>query len=119
MYPLPEDFQSSYLVGKCIESICFAEFHISLNFSGEVTLQIEGRYEFKTASGIVERHGAFPIEQSSLPSVVGDTVKALEFDRPSGDLTLLFARDARLHIHGDSGPYESYILSSKSGDIFV
>lgn len=119
MYPLPIDFDSSYLVGKCVEGIFFAEYQVNLNFSDDVILQIEGGYVLELAPGIREDHKGFPIEESRLPSVVGDVVKALEFDRSSGDMTISFAKGALLHVRGDSGPYESYRLTSKDGDIVV
>lgn len=119
MYPLPEDFDASYLSGRCVEGVCFAEFQINLHFSGAVILQIEGRHEFEHAAGASEIHDRFPIEQSHLPSIIGDVVTALEFDRPSGDMKISFARGAKLCLWGDCGPYESYRLTSKDGNIVV
>ncbi|GAB3043432.1 DUF6188 family protein [Stenotrophomonas tumulicola] len=119
MHPLPKDFDSSILVGRTIESICYAEYQVSLYFSGELTLQIESGYELHGSDGFIESVSSFPVAASSLMSVIGDEVESAEFKRVSGNMVICFNRGASLHLRGDVGQYESYRLTSKSMDIIV
>lgn len=119
MYSLPANFDSSYLTGKQVESVCFFEYQVNIYFSGEVLLQIEGRFEFVDGSGSPEASTEFPLLCSRLPSVVGDSVQEVSFDRSSGDIRLLFSKGARLSVDGSSGPYESYRLSRGNESIVI
>ena len=119
MYSLPSNFDSSYLAGKQVESVCFLEFQVNIYFSEKVTLQIEGRFEFVDASGAADVSTEFPLVSSRLPSVVGDSVREFGFDRSSGNIWLLFSKGARLSVDGGSARYESYRLSWDNESIVI
>jgi hypothetical protein len=119
MHSLPSSFDSSYLEGKQIESICFLEFQVNIYFSDKAVLQIEGIFEFTDASGVPETSTEFPLAHSRLPSIVGDTVQHLSFDGSTGNIRLLFSKGAMLRVEGGSGPYESYRLLRGNEDIVV
>lgn len=119
MYSLPQNFDSSFLVGKQVENVCFLEYQVNIYFSESAFLQIEGAFEFVDASGTVDAQTDFPILCSRLPGIAGDFVEEAEFDRASGNIRIVFVKGATLLVYGDSGPYESYRLSSGTGDIIV
>lgn len=119
MYSLPQNFDSSFLLEKQVESVCFLEYQVNIYLSERTFLQIEGSFEFVDASGTADVSTNFPILCSRLPGIAGDFIKEVVFDRPSGNIRLEFGKGATLLVYGDSGPYESYRLSSGTEDIIV
>lgn len=48
MYLIPENFDPGFLLNKKLEMVCIAAYHISLHFSSDIMIQIEGNVEFSS-----------------------------------------------------------------------
>jgi hypothetical protein len=118
MYSLPDSFDSSSLAGKQVECVCFLEYQVNIYFTGKAFLQIEGRFELVDTSG-AEVVTGFPVLSSRLPSLIGDSVTDLDFDRASGSIRIVFSKGPVLSIDGNSSPYESYRLSLGDETILI
>lgn len=119
MHSLPSDFNSSLLVGRTFESICFAKYQVNLHLSNGLTIQVESGYEFSDLKGVSESVSGFPLESSALLKILGDEISSVEFDRPSGDIAIYLKGGGLLSLKGDAGQYESYRMIFKDRDIVV
>ena len=110
MHGLPATFDSSFLRGKTIESVCFAAYQVNLHLQGSVWIQIEGRYRLLRGDDTLEAVDAFPLLHSVLPQLIGTLTTDVSFSPTSGDIQIHLATGMTLQIDGDSGPYEAYRL---------
>jgi hypothetical protein len=107
MYGLPKDYDVSFLIERELESICFAQYQINLNFTGTVWIQIEGKFKHFDGDKLIEQVEEFPISQSALLQTLGQKITAVNFTT-DGDLELVLSKKNRIFIMGDNGAYESY-----------
>jgi hypothetical protein len=107
MYGLPKDYDLSFLIGRELESICFAQYQINLHFTGSVWIQIEGKFKHFNGDKLIEELEEFPISQSALLQTLGQKITAVNFTT-DGDLELILSEKNRIFIIGDNGAYESY-----------
>jgi len=120
MYGLPKTFNPSFLLGKTVEQVCFAQYHVLLCFGSKIWIQVEGKYILYCGSEIMESV-AFeaPVSESGLLHLIEKTVIDVSFEIESGDITLVFTDNFKLLINGDTGPYESYRLCDGENEILV
>jgi|LakMenE01Jun11ns_1017448.scaffolds.fasta_scaffold9544532_2 hypothetical protein len=119
MYGLPSTFNTSFLLEKDLESVCFSAFHVSFIFSEKVWIQVEGQCILMHKGTTIEKIYSFPIVQSMLPQLVGKRVQKVTFEPASGDLTIDWEGDYRLVVVGDYGPYEAYKIFDGSSETIV
>jgi hypothetical protein len=118
MYGLPKDFDASFLIGREVESICFAQYQVNFRFSDGVWIQIEGAFKHFQQDDLIEVAEGFPIQQSSLMRMLGQKVVAVNFS-VNGDINLTFSNGNKLFIAGECGPYEAYIICNGKKEIIV
>lgn len=119
MHGLPSTFNTSFLLDKELESVCFSAFHVSFLFPGGVCIQVEGQCALLQAGVALEKISSFPIYQSLLPKLVGRKVQSVSFESVSGDLTIDWEDDYHLLLVGDNGPYEAYSIFDGSNETIV
>lgn len=119
MYGLPETFDSSFLKGKEIQSVCFAAYQVNIQFSGNAWIAIESGYRLQCGDNVLEVVSAFPISHSSLLGLIGKKIVEISFSSKSGDIKLLLENKMNLFIQGDTGPYESYRLFDGQNETIV
>jgi hypothetical protein len=107
MYKLPKDFDVSFLIGRELESVCFAQYQVNLNFTDGVRVQIEGRFKLFGDADLLEQVDEFPISHSALPRIIGQKVTAANVTADS-DLELVLNGENRLFVIENNGPYESF-----------
>ena len=105
MYGLPKDFDGSFLVGRTLETVCFAQFQVYLHFDANITIGIESAYSYRTDQ-VVD----VPVQESNLMQLLGSTVSAARGDE-TGTLSLLFSNGDRLQVFDTTKQYESYTIS--------
>jgi len=110
MYGLPATFDSSFLKGKEVVSVCFGAYQVSLYLEGNIWIQIEGRYRLICGDDTLESVDAFPLLQSVLPQLIGTRTIEVSFSPESGNLEIGLENGMCMQIEGDVGPYEAYRL---------
>ena len=119
MYGLPKNFNSSFLKGKIIEQVSFAQYQVNLFFCGNVWIGIEGAYKLFHEDRLLENVNNFPLSNSKLLLLIGKLVKDVSFESKSGNILIEFDDGYKLLIFGDVGPYEAYTLFNGVNEIIV
>lgn len=119
MYGLPESFDTTFLIGREVQSITYLAYQVNLYFDNKVWLQIEGGFELYQDGKSIEAVKEFPILQSSLLQLIERKIVDVSFVALSGDIQLRFESGHALRVVGDIGPYESYILFDGVKQIIV
>lgn len=106
MYDLPKGFSFEFLKDREVELLCFARYAVTLHFSGDIRVQIEGPFRHLAAERIA-KPVHFPLSESKLMRLLAQRVTAVKA-KPNGTLALSFGNGDALVIEGNVGPYESY-----------
>lgn len=117
MYDLPKGFNFGFLRDRELELLCFGPYAVTLHFSGDVRMQIEG--PFRHLAG--ERQAEpvhFPLSESKLMRLLTQRVIAVKA-KPNGTLALSFGNGDSLIIEGNTGPYEAYSVSRPEAEPLV
>ena len=96
------------LPGKSVEVVCFAAFHVTVNFDDGSLLQIETGYELSRPDGSVEVVNEMPITTSSLFRLAGGTVTHATIDEAVVSIEIGFADGSRLRVVSGANGYESF-----------
>jgi hypothetical protein len=105
MFGLPRDFDGTFLVGRTLDLVCFAQFQMYLHFGKDVIITVESAYSFQNDNLVV-----VPVKQSDLMGLIGATVSQVT-GSSDGTLTLRFGDGRLLRIYDTSQEYESYSIS--------
>ena len=117
MYGLPADFDGAFLVGRTLEQVCFGLYQVALQFDQQVSITIEGRFSHQRPSESSERVVAFPLEQSDLMQLLGQSISKVNAT-PDGTLALVFDKGHTLYCY-ETPEYESYQINSGGKIIIV
>lgn len=115
MFGLPDDFDSSFLLGRTLHQVCFGLHQVILRFDAEVDLSIECDYRVT-----IDGH-AVPYSSSLAGSAALLTFLHLEVisTRSSADGTLAVAFEGgTLELYDSSPQYESYQIRN-GDDLYV
>lgn len=118
MYGLPENYDTSFLKGKEVESVCFARYQVNVNFEGGVWIQIESGYRIVSQCEDLEVVMSFPAVHSVFPTLLGVRVVDVATSA-AGDMEIRFDGGLALRLTGDSGPYESYRIFDGVREVIV
>ncbi|MHC4525129.1 MAG: DUF6188 family protein [Planctomycetota bacterium] len=113
MYGLPKDFDGTFLVGRTLEMVCFAQYQVFLHFDPEITITIESSFSYQSDQMI-----SVPVKKSDLMNLLGISVKEVQGDK-NGTLSLTFTNGEILKIYDNSEQYESYRIAYKGTEIIV
>jgi hypothetical protein len=126
MYGLAVDVDLSFLKGKLLTQVCFAEFQVQLHFHEESThISVESSFKFEEADGVFEKYVVGPESgernvihfANKLTRFLGSTVEHVEWV-VDGTLTLSFSGHGKLKILDDNPQYEAYQIGHGK-DFFV
>lgn len=113
MYGLPKDFDGSFLVGRSLEMVCFAQYQIYLHFDENILITVASAFSYKDDFVV-----AVPVRESALMELVGSSVLAATGDE-DGTLSLLFNNGQTLKVLDTSKHYESYTIAHGSNEIII
>jgi hypothetical protein len=113
MYGLPKDFNGSFLVGRILEMVCFAQYQVYLHFNERIIITIASAFSYKTDS-VIE----VPIQESNIMELLGLSVSAAMGDENS-TLSIIFNNGKALKIYDTSKQYESYTIAYEGKEIIV
>lgn len=117
MYGLPKDFDGSFFVGKRIELVSFAAYHIWIGFEERISITIESSFAHQE-SALPSPAQSPPVESSSLMRLVGRMVTSVEADE-YGTLSLTFDDGQILRCFDDTENYECYRISVGESEYFI
>src|ERR1043166_628263 len=117
MYDLPKGFSFEFLRERELELLCFSPYAVTLHFSGNVRMQIEGLFTHRAAQRTAEP-SHFPLSESKLMRLLTQRVTAVKA-KPNGTLDFSFSNGDALIIEGNTGPYESYSVSRPEAEPLV
>lgn len=110
MYRLPPGFDSTVLVGRRLEQICFTENQMALHFDGRVDIVVESAFIYRTPAAPPSNEPvAIPVYDSAVMHLLGRSIISASHDA-QGNLTLLFKDSYSLMILHDTEQYECYQL---------
>jgi hypothetical protein len=115
MYGLPRDFDASFLVGREVEVVCFAQYNVYLHFDGKISITIESAFSYKTDQVVDVQ---VPLKESNLTELPGASVVAARGDE-DGTLTLVFNNGQTLKVYEDDKHYECYHIAHGEKEIHV
>jgi hypothetical protein len=113
MYGLPKDFDGSFLVGRVLEMVCFAQHQVYLHLEQKITITIESAFSYKNDLAV-----DVPVSESNLMELLGSSVLTATGDE-NGTLSLLFSNRQTLKIYDTSKRYESYTIAYDGGEIVI
>ncbi|HEX6442104.1 MAG TPA: DUF6188 family protein [Stellaceae bacterium] len=117
MYDLPKGFSFEFIKHRELELVCFGPYAVTLHFSGDVRVQIEGPFRHLTAEHPAEP-AHFPLSESKLMRLLSERVTGAKA-KPNGMLSLTFSNGDAVVIDGNIGPYESYHISRPDAALLV
>ena len=117
MYGLPEDFDGSFLVGRTLELVCFAQYQVRLHFGPDVDISIESSFEYgmRDRRSLVDRPN---VKTSWLMKFLGLSVSSVAAAR-DGTLTLRFEDDSWITCYDPTPQYEAYRIRNGDSEIRV
>jgi hypothetical protein len=118
MFGLPADFDTSFLLDKEVESICFAKYQINVYLEARIWIQIEGPFSHFQNGRLVQDVTTFPLAESTVIHAIGQKVVKTECSQ-TGDIQLWLSEGDQLLIRADNGPYESYRIYDGKREIIV
>lgn len=118
MYGLPANFDSAVFVDRILESVTFATNAIHLDFGDHTSVTALSHLTYSVGQDLDLCRDVVPVMDSSLMTLVGQRVVGAEVRLP-GDLILRFDGGGMLTAEDDSAHYESYSLSTPTGEVFV
>jgi hypothetical protein len=119
MHGLPTDFDFNVLIGHLLELLCFSQNTISLNFSGDVMITIEGGFSYsRDPTNVPPKVLQVPVVESDVMALLGQTITKASGDE-RGTLTLEFGNGARFMCYDDSTQFESYHIVIGDKEIHV
>ncbi len=119
MYGLPENFDTSFILGRTLELICFNENTVYLHFDGGLLLSIESEYAHqKPESDAVDQIYEVPFLDPNIAQLLGSPIIDGSAST-DGTLILTFENGHRLQILDTSGQYESYRIDYGEVSIIV
>ncbi|MHB8755297.1 MAG: DUF6188 family protein [Candidatus Acidiferrales bacterium] len=118
MYGLPANFDSSFLVGRNLEMICFSSSQVYLHFDDQVTITIEGEFSYQLQRSEPDVQAIhMPIMESKLMHLLEHSISEAAGDG-NGTLTLVFDNGHVLKCFEASG-YESYQIKHGAARLIV
>lgn len=117
MYGLPPDQDFGFLIGVTLTQICIGRHEIILNFSGDVSITVEGDLEIEPTLATRHRYDDSRVAGAKLSPLVALSVENARRIQP-GDLELTFSNGWAVNICDSSSHYESYQIRHGS-DLFV
>jgi hypothetical protein len=119
MYGLPKDFDTSFLLGKRLELVCFSENTVNLHFDEGLLFTIESGYIYEVPKlGSVDEVLEIPVRSSNIMRILGVAiVDALA--RSDGTLVVTFENGNKLTLFDPNAQYESYRIDYNNLTIIV
>ncbi len=119
MYGLPEDFDTSFLLGKRLELICFSENTANFHFDGGLRFTIESAYAHQSSEpGAVDQLNEVPVLSSTIMQLLGSSIVDGAGTK-DGTLILTFENGHKLKFFDTSREYESYVIDFNGTTIIV
>jgi hypothetical protein len=119
MYGLPENFDTSFVLGRTLELICFNENTVYFHFDGGLLFSIESEYAYQShESGPVDHIHKVPFLTPHIVQLLGVTISNASAS-PDGTLILTFVNEHRLKFFDTSRQYESYKIDFDGRTIIV
>jgi hypothetical protein len=117
MYKLPQDFSGAFFVGERLELICFSINQMTLHFSNDIAITLEGSFSFccSAQQPVLEN---FPVTSSGIMSLLDKKVVDV-FCNEESLLRLIFEQGYVFECYDSSPNYESYKIRYKNTEIIV
>ena len=117
MYALPEDFDTSFLLGQELLSITIGKNHVELMFE-PVRITIESGLSCLLLG--IENHPTQNLHDSACHAValLGKNISAVE-KLSSTDIVLWFSQVGQIRLAGANCSYECYQISTGQGQLYV
>ncbi|HLD36493.1 MAG TPA: DUF6188 family protein [Planctomycetota bacterium] len=110
MYGLPDQFDTSFLIGLELESVVFHPFTMHLHFTNNITISITGAFSYtKNKLDKVETVKIPLTTKTDVMILVGKKIKEATGER-NGTLTLTFDNEHIFVCYDYYPNYESYII---------
>jgi hypothetical protein len=111
MYGLPKDLDFSFIVGKRLDQVSFAQSVIFFFFDDKISITLESTFQHQSRQDVENlRLGvtqSVPVTHSTLMQLVGRSVVSATGD-DEGTLILVFDDGQVLRCLENRSPYESY-----------
>ena len=117
MYGLDKGTDLAFLLGRTLIQVCVGLYQVILNFDGDVTISIEGRFEHEPPSETRHR-GGVPEAAKSLVDLLGKEIRGVEVG-DGGTLQIWFSGGDLLSLLDSNATAESYQIQGPSEDIIV
>jgi hypothetical protein len=119
MYGLPEDFDTSFLIGRRLDLVCFSANTVNFHFDGGLHFTIESAYAHQSPeSGAADQLYEVPVLSSNIMQLL----ESLIIDGSAtadGTLILTFDNGHKLKFLDTSKQYESYKIDHDDITIIV
>jgi hypothetical protein len=113
MYGLPKDFDGSFLIGRTLETVCFGQYQVYLNFGDRIIITIESAFSYRADEVVT-----LPLKESKLMELLETSVSAVQAGE-DGTLSLLLDNGQTLNVYDTSKQYESYTIANGETVIVV
>jgi hypothetical protein len=117
MYGLKTGVDLTFLQGRELIQLAIGKHQVIFNFDEDVSVSVEGRFEYTSRSGSSEWQPGGLIVAASAVHLLGERIVGVQ-GREDGTLKLTFSNDDCLLILDTSTEYESYQISRR-GEIIV
>ena len=118
MYGLKDNIDLSFLKDREVIQVAIGTYQVIFAFDEDVTVSVEGQFEYSPKSGAVQWRPAAPHVAASTVGLLGAKVESLHSDK-DGTVVLSFSNGDRLVLRDVSKEYESYQITHRGGTIVV
>ncbi len=117
MYGLSKTTNVTFLIGNTLSQICVGLFQLILNFEGDVSISVEGIFEYGRA-GSMPQSGPMPQSACLLIDLLGKEIGGIEI-LDHGTLAIHFSNGTELTLHDSNANGESYQIVGPGVNIVV
>ena len=119
MYKIPEDIDTTFLLGEEVIMVCFNLNQVYIHFESNIQVAIEGEYSIVAADGKESLFEVYPvISDNGLLRLLGRKVKQVKICEFRTDLSIQFDNDTVINLIG-SDSYECYSIKINERWIIV
>jgi hypothetical protein len=118
VYGVPDSGEWSFLVGREVLQVCIGLHQVSLRFDGQVSMNLECKFDHRRATDTLQLPSAFPQKAAGLVSLLGSKVtKAIS--KAAKILEIRFANKETLKLYDSNEIYESFQVITPDREIIV
>ncbi len=119
MYGIPNNTDWSFLIEKELEQVRIGNYHVSLCFRGDTSIDIGGdSFDHLSTSKDTKTLTELPWKATTLVSLLGAKITRAESEDHK-TLVIVFSNEEILKIYDDSDCYESFNVQAPGIDIIV